>query len=95
MLPFTERGEARTSDLEVEQAVVDAAYEHLARMRVKAERLLAEMTGVDVDLDWPWPAGRKRSGPRQGRCALGARTLRMRRRGISAGGTSRTKWVSR
>ena len=52
MLPFTERGEARTSDLEVEQAVVDAAYEHLARMRVKAERLLAEMTGVDVDLDW-------------------------------------------
>ena len=51
MLPFTERGEARTTDLDVEQAVVDAAYEHLARMRVKAERLLAEMTGVDVDLD--------------------------------------------
>ena len=52
MLPFPEPGEARTTDLEVEQAVVDAAYEHLARMRAKAERLLAEMTGVDVDLDW-------------------------------------------
>ena len=42
----------RESDLSAEQAVVDAAYEHLARMRARAEKLAAEMAGTDPDLDW-------------------------------------------
>ena len=60
MMPsFTEPGETRAADLRSEQAVVDAAYEHLDRMRVKVERLLAEMKGADPDLEWALaaPAG--------------------------------------
>jgi DNA helicase IV len=45
-------GAAREADLQAEQAVVDAAYEHLGRMRAKTERLLAEMKGADPDLEW-------------------------------------------
>lgn len=43
---------AQQADLAAEQAVVDAAYAHLERMRAKAERLAAEMRGTDPDLDW-------------------------------------------
>jgi DNA helicase IV len=42
----------RVDDLVAEQAIVDGAYQHLARMRDRAERLLAEMSGADPDLDW-------------------------------------------
>ena len=42
----------RELDLCAEQAVVDAAYGHLARMRARAEKLAAEMAGTDPDLDW-------------------------------------------
>jgi DNA helicase IV len=46
--PFT----ARPSDYEAEQAVVDAAYTHLSRMRRRVQRLLSEMSGTDPDLEW-------------------------------------------
>jgi DNA helicase IV len=52
MSSLTEPTAARAADLQAEQALVDAAYEHLGRMRVKAERLLAEMKGADPDLEW-------------------------------------------
>jgi DNA helicase IV len=39
-------------DLEHEQAYIDRAYDHLARMRVRAEELVGSMKGVDLDLDW-------------------------------------------
>ena len=52
MSSLTEPTAARTADLQAEQALVDAAYEHLGRMRLKAERLLAEMKGADPDLEW-------------------------------------------
>lgn len=39
-------------DLLAEQAVVDAAYRHLDRMRAKTERLLADVRGGDPDLQW-------------------------------------------
>ena len=74
MLPFTEPADAPATiqgrgDLEAEQKVVDAAYEHLARMRAKAERLLAEMTGVDPDLDWALARRVKAlSAPRRALC---------------------------
>ena len=52
MMPsFTEPSETRAADLRSEQAVVDAAYEHLDRMRVKVERLLAEMKGAAPTLN--------------------------------------------
>ncbi|MHB1931046.1 MAG: AAA family ATPase, partial [Acidimicrobiales bacterium] len=40
------------SDLEAEQAYIDRAYGHLARMRRRAEDLLASMKGTDPDLEW-------------------------------------------
>ena len=52
MSSLTEPTAARAADLHAEQALVDAAYEHLGRMRAKAERLLAEMKGADPDLEW-------------------------------------------
>jgi DNA helicase IV len=52
MPPSSEPVDKRAADIHLEQAVVDAAYEHLARMRARAERLLAEMSGADLDLDW-------------------------------------------
>ena len=51
-MPSTDPVETRAADLQAEQAAVDAAYQHLARMRVKVERLLAEMKGADPDLEW-------------------------------------------
>ncbi len=45
-------GQTRTADLQAEQVVIDAAYAHLVRMRLKVERLLAEMKGADPDLEW-------------------------------------------
>jgi DNA helicase IV len=51
-MSYTDPGQTRTADLEAEQAVVDAAYAHLSRMRVKVERLLTEMRGADPDLEW-------------------------------------------
>jgi DNA helicase IV len=40
------------SDLPAEQRYIDEAYGHLARMRVRAEDLLASMKGADPDLEW-------------------------------------------
>ncbi|HTW08150.1 MAG TPA: ATP-binding domain-containing protein [Acidimicrobiales bacterium] len=42
----------RAPDLAAEQAVVDTAYDHLARMRARARQLLVEMSGADPDLEW-------------------------------------------
>ncbi len=42
----------RPSNLSEEQAYIDDAYSHLARMRDRAESLLESMKGVDPDLEW-------------------------------------------
>ncbi len=86
-------GRTRTADLQVEQVVVDAAYEHLVRMRLKVERLLAEMTGADLDLEWALVVGPRRSGTRLGRLLRADGVASTGRPGISAGATSRTKWA--
>ncbi len=39
-------------DLSDEQAYIDRAYTHLARMRTRADELLASMKGADPDLEW-------------------------------------------
>ncbi len=40
------------SDLEREQSYIDAAHEHLIRMRARAEHLLSTVGGDDPDLEW-------------------------------------------
>lgn len=42
---------SRSADLAYEQEVISRAYRHLVRMRERAERLLSEMGGTDLDLD--------------------------------------------
>jgi DNA helicase IV len=41
-----------SDDLRAEQAHIALAYEHLTRMRTRAEDLLAAMKGADPDLEW-------------------------------------------
>jgi DNA helicase IV len=41
-----------SADLTAEQAHIELAYEHLSRMRRRAEHLLSSMKGVDPDLEW-------------------------------------------
>ena len=52
MSPSPDLSGRQAPDIHAEQAVVDSAYNHLARMRARAEQLVSEMSGADPDLEW-------------------------------------------